>query len=47
MNDLVSLLCQLDEVNHAGNLDTYEQYWQDVGKRIERLYPWFTLAYAR
>ena len=46
MQEIFDALQRLDQLYHADNLSTYEQYWQDVCKRIETLYPGFTLAYA-
>jgi hypothetical protein len=43
MNYILPLLRQLDEVYHAGNLDDYEQCWQEAALQIECLFPGFTL----
>jgi hypothetical protein len=44
--NILPLLCQLDEVYHDGNLDTYEQTLQTVAQQVHKLLPGFTVAYA-
>jgi hypothetical protein len=46
MNRILHLLTRLDELYHEGNLDAYEQRWQEAALQIERLCPGFSLAYA-
>lgn len=46
MLEILSLLARLDEIYHAGNLDVYEQLWQEMLGMIEQHFPGCTLAYA-
>ncbi len=39
-------LQELDRLYNAGDLDLYEQYWQQVCQHAEHFFPGFTIAYA-
>ena len=39
-------LQELDHLYHAGDLDLYEQYWQNACQHAQRFFPGFTIAYA-
>ena len=39
-------LQELDRLCHAGDLDQYEQSWQQACQHAEHFFPGFTIAYA-
>ncbi len=46
MKHFTTLLQELDELCHAGDLDQYEQYYQKACLQAEHFFPGFTIAYA-
>jgi hypothetical protein len=46
MPHIYLFLQELDRLYHAGDIDQYEQYWQNACQHAERYFPGFTIAYA-
>jgi hypothetical protein len=46
MKHFTTLLQELDHLYNAGDIDQYEQYWQQACQHAEHFFPGFTIAYA-